>query len=32
MNLDAKDTVSIPMKSKEDVQDLTPSKKWRRPG
>ncbi len=27
VNLDAKDTVAIPMKSKEDVQDLTPPKK-----
>lgn len=27
MNLDAKDIVSIPMKSKEDVLDLTPTKK-----
>jgi penicillin V acylase-like amidase (Ntn superfamily) len=27
MNLDAKDTISIPMKGKEDILDLTPSKK-----
>jgi choloylglycine hydrolase len=27
MNLDAKDTISIPMKSKEDIRDLTPTKK-----
>jgi len=25
-NLDAKDTVPVPMKSKEDVQDLAPAK------